>query len=254
MTITGTPRNVSCIKNKIDPEAPDVTYVNFASTDNPSYPQEAMEEAKHSMAGFEYRRMHLGELADAEGGNLFKREWWQRYSELPNTIEEVVQIWDTAFKAQTSNDYSVCATWGRTPDGNLYLIHLLRKKMEWPELVRTAEDHYNRYNPNTIRIEDRASGQSLIQELRTKKLPVVAVGVDQDKWRRASAVTGIVEAGYCYLPDYSDWVGDFIEEHAQFSPLPKDYDYDDQVDTTSMALAYFKPRTAPPPPPTPVNP
>ena len=145
-------------------------------------------------------------------------------------------------KAQTSNDYSVCATWCRTSDGDLYLIDLLRKKMEWPELVRTAEDHYSLYNPNSIRIEDRASGQSLIQELRTKKLPVVAVGVDQDKWRRASAVTGIVEAGYCYLPDYSDWVGDFIEEHAQFSPLPKDYDYDDQVDTTSMALAYFKPR------------
>jgi len=38
VTITGTPRNVSWIKKEIDPEAPDVTYVNFASTDNPTYP------------------------------------------------------------------------------------------------------------------------------------------------------------------------------------------------------------------------
>jgi len=185
--------------------------------------------------------MHKGLLADMLGGNLFKREWWQRYSELPDNIEDVVQFWDTAFKAKTSNDYSVCATWGKSSDGKLYIIDVLRQRLEWPDLLRTSLTQSKLYDPSTIRIEDRASGQSLIQELRSKQLPVIAVAADQDKWRRASAGTGLVEAGYVYLPEYAPWVGDFIEEHAQFTP-DDSHDYDDQVDTTSMALNYFKAR------------
>jgi predicted phage terminase large subunit-like protein len=244
--LTGTPRNVRWVKKEVlgHPRSGDPAFlkmVNFTSVANPKYSQEAMDEARLRMQDWEFRRMHMGELADMLGGNLFKREWWQRYTEVPSNIEDTVQFWDTAFKAGTANDYSVCATWAKTNDGKLYILDVLRLRLEWPDLLRTALSHASIYRPSTIRIEDKASGQSLIQELRSKQLPVIAVGVDQDKWRRASSGTGLVEAGYVYIPEYADWVGDFIEEHAQFTP-DNSHDYDDQVDTTSMALAYFKPR------------
>ena len=244
--LTGTPRNVRWVKKEVlgHPRAKDEAFlkmVHFASTANPKYSQEAMDEAQLRMQPWEFDRMHKGILADMLGGNLFKREWWMRCIETPNNIEDIVQFWDTAFKAKTSNDYSVCATWGKSEDGKLYVIDVLRQRLEWPDLLRTALSQYQLYKPSTVRIEDKASGQSLIQELRTKQIPVIAVSADQDKWRRASSGTGLVEAGYVYLPEYEPWVGDFIEEHAQFTP-DNSHDYDDQVDTTSMALNYFKAR------------
>jgi len=259
VTLAGTPRHVRWIKQKLMYKTDDgawvpndnVEMIQFPSTANPKYSQEAMDEARGAMAGFEYRRLHLGELADAEGGNLFKREYWQYYQDLPKEMEQVVQFWDTAHKAQESNDYSVCETWGKC-GGKLYLMDVYRKKMEWPELVETAAGEevakgvyrgglYQAWNPETVRIEDKSSGQSLIQELRHRMIPAMGVNPGRvDKWSRASSVVGLVKAGLVHLPEYAPWLGDFIEEHAQFSPIEKEYDYDDQVDTTSMALAYFK--------------
>jgi len=47
-----------------------------------------------------------------------------------------------------------------------------------------------------VLVEDKASGQSLIQELKNdSNLPIVPVKIDSDKTSRAIAVTGIVEAG-----------------------------------------------------------
>jgi len=244
--LTGTPRHVRWVKKEIlgHPKAKDPTFlkmVNFTSTANPNYSQEALDEARLRMQDWEFRRMHMGELADMAGGNLFRREWWKRYTDLPNNIEDIIQFWDTAFKAKTSNDFSVCATWGKSTNGKLYIIDVLRQRLEWPDLLRASITQAKLYNPSTIRVEDKASGQSLIQELRSKQLPVIAVAADQDKWRRASSGTGLVEAGYVYIPEYAPWVGDFIEEHAQFT-ADNTHDYDDQVDTTSMALNYFKAR------------
>ena len=88
--LTGTPRHVRWLKTEILPHIDEVivdaegkernfiTWVKFASTANPSYSPVQMEEAKRTLPDWEYRRLHLGELAEMEGGNLFHREWWNR--------------------------------------------------------------------------------------------------------------------------------------------------------------------------------
>ena len=108
--------------------------------------------------------------------------------------------------------------------------------MEWPELVKKSEELYKMWNPGRVIIENKASGQSLIQELKTKGIPVLASNPAGDKYRRASAVTGMVEAGMVYLPLGEDWVDDFIEELADFPESP----HDDIVDAFSMLMAYYK--------------
>ena len=85
-------------------------------------------------------------------------------------------------------------------------------------------------------IENKASGISLIQDLKLRGIPVIAVNPDGDKYRRASAVTGLVQAGLVHLPEYPPWVNDYIEELAAFPEAA----HDDQVDATSIVLAYFK--------------
>jgi predicted phage terminase large subunit-like protein len=51
-----------------------------------------------------------------------------------------------------------------------------------------------------VLIEDKASGQSLIQELkRDTRLPILSIKVDSDKVSRAYAVTPSIETGRVFL-------------------------------------------------------
>lgn len=168
------------------------------------------------------------------GGGIFKEAWWRYYSMLPKA-KRIIQSWDTSFKAKEQNDYSVCTTWAECEAG-YYIIDRFKAKMEYPELKRTAVNLAAIHKPNAILVEDKASGQSLIQELRRDtKLPVVAIQVDSDKVSRAHAVTPLIESGRVFLPEQADWLLDYI---AQLGTFPNAA-HDDDVDSTTQALNYF---------------
>jgi predicted phage terminase large subunit-like protein len=75
-----------------------------------------------------------------------------------------VQSWDTANKATELSDFSVCTTWG-IKDKTVYLLGLLRQRLEYPALKRAVREQQNLYHATEILIEDKASGTQLIQEL-----------------------------------------------------------------------------------------
>lgn len=169
-------------------------------------------------------------------GSLFKTKWWNYYREIPIGPGEIVQFWDSAQKAGLSNDYTVCATWKRMAHG-FYLLDLWRDKVEAPELEKMSVALYHKWMPNRVVIEDKSSGSSLIQHLQRKTtIPVLPVNPTLDKVLRAINATPMVEAGNCYLPQNAPWLADFILEHEHFPNTA----HDDQVDTTSMAIDYFK--------------
>ena len=62
------------------------------------------------------------------------------------------------------SDFSVCTSWG-IAGRDLYLLGVLRRRMEYPELKRAVVAEYARLKPDVVLIEDRASGTQLIQEL-----------------------------------------------------------------------------------------
>ena len=176
------------------------------------------------------------------GGGMFKRHWWGRFGAFDRTkADQIIQVWDTAFSTTNSADFSVCSTWARIPTGIL-VLDVYRDRLEFPDLKRKATDLYARWQPNAVLVENKASGQSLIQELRRETgLPIIPIDVDRDKVVRASAVTPTVEAGRVFLPENAPWVSDWIEEHAAFPNGA----HDDQVDTTSMAVARLVAGTVP---------
>ena len=93
------------------------------------------------------------------------------------------------------------------------------------------------WKPTSILVEDRASGQSLLQELKSATtLPVLAIKVDSDKLSRAQAVTPLVEAGKVFLPESAPWLAEYVDELATFPTG----NYDDAVDSTTQALNYFR--------------
>ena len=83
-------------------------------------------------------------------------------------------------------------------------------------------------------IEDKASGQSLLQELKSKtRLPIKAIKIEQDKIARVHAVTPVIEAGNIFLPRNAYWLKTFTDECEEFP----NGEYDDIVDTVSQLLS-----------------
>jgi predicted phage terminase large subunit-like protein len=115
-----------------------------------------------------------------------------------------------------------------------------RGRVEFPELKKKVVEQYELHKVNEILIEDKASGQSLLQELKSKtRLPIKAIKVEQDKIARVHAITPIIEAGKVYLPKekhlpgwQTGWMKTFTDECEEFP----NGEFDDIVDTVSQLL------------------
>src|SRR5262249_3032865 len=72
-----------------------------------------------------------------------------------------------------SSATSASARPGGITGKDLYLIDLVRRRMEYPELKRELHAQYERFLPSVVLIEDKASGTQLIQELIAEGLHAV---------------------------------------------------------------------------------
>jgi predicted phage terminase large subunit-like protein len=200
---------------------------------------EHWEQERRTQGSRNWAALYQQKPAPDDGG-LWKLSWFGRYKGLPEDRIMVVQSWDTANKAAEINDPSVCTTWIVSRRGK-FIAHVLRERMEYPALRRTAIAHAKAWNPDAVLIEDKASGQQLIQDLKdTTSLPVIAIEPEGDKVTRASVVSPTIESGQVYLPEEADWLLDYEMEVGRF-PLSK---HKDQVDSTSQALRWMQDRVS----------
>lgn len=212
---------------------------------------EALHPERESIEGLEIRRKALGEYnfsgqyqqepAPLEGG-LIKRNWVHYYDSVPTDGDHIVMSWDTASKTEETNDFSVCTTWLIKEDKprKMYLLHVLREKLEYPDLVKKVHSAYNNISqvyPSTLKtllIEDSSSGIQLIQELRGKNINIHPSKLKQDKGSRLILASPLFESGQVLLPREADWLEDYINELLRF-PRGK---FDDQVDSTTQFLLW----------------
>ena len=147
-----------------------------------------------------------------------------------------MQSWDTANKASELSDFSVRTSWG-IKGKNLYLLHVLRRRMEYPELKRAVREQAQAFAASVVLIEDKASGTQLIQELVAEGLHAVTRYQPQsDKIMRMHAQTAMIENGFVHLPKEAGWLAEYLHELTAF---PKGR-HDDQVDSTAQMLDWFK--------------
>lgn len=198
--------------------------------------------AKRELGAYGFAAQYQQRPAPADGG-IVKRAWFRRYRTPPARPLRIVQSWDTAHKAAALNDPSVCGTWAETEDG-FYLLDVMRARLAYPDLKRAAEGLAEKWRPDAILIEDKASGQSLVQDLRASgRLPVIAIRPESDKLTRMSTVSPVIEAGRVFLPERAPWLHDYEMEMMQFPNAA----HDDQVDMTSQFLRWATARARPAP-------
>ncbi|EGG93506.1 phage uncharacterized protein [gamma proteobacterium IMCC1989] len=194
---------------------------------------EEIEKTKKALGTYGYAGQYQQNPVPAEGG-MIKKPWVKRYRVPPANPIRIVQSWDTANKAKEINDPSVCTTWAETKLA-YYLLDTWKDRVKYPELKSTAKSLAKKWNPSAVLIEDKASGQQLIQELQADtKIPVIAIEPEGDKITRMSAQSAKVEAGLVFLPDSAAWLPDYERELFMF-PLAE---HDDQVDSTSQFLKW----------------
>jgi predicted phage terminase large subunit-like protein len=207
------------------------------------YPAERLKAIRAQIGSRAFNALYQQQPTGVEG-SILKREWWGWYDHRPFEFDWVVQSWDTAFKKGQDNDFSACLTLGLV-NGEVYGLDLWMDRVDFPELKRAAHAQYVKWRPDEIVVEDKGSGQSLIQELATPfpnpepdrnmpylMLPIVGFHPDGDKIARANAASPYVESGRVRLPPNTVWAERFVEDCAAF-PYGA---HDDDVDAFTQGM------------------
>lgn len=186
----------------------------------------------------------------SESGSIVKRKDFKIWpEEQAPTCSYIVVSMDTAFSERETADFSAYSVWGvfrnqvtlfdGETQANLSCMILLdAKKGRWDfaELCRRAQEVDGQYNPDFFIIEDKASGQSLIPELRKRGLPVMPYKPERDKVFRLQATTPYFQSGRIWIPDGKNYTEDLVDEVVAFPKAPND----DYVDTVSQAVLWLR--------------
>lgn len=202
---------------------------------------EALERIRHEMGSHRYAGQYLQKPIPADG-NWIKAIWLRYYGASLDTRDGyIIQSWDTANKTGPNCAYSCCIT-ALVRRNDIYILDVLRERMEIHDLRNRTIGLAREYGARDLLIEDMASGQQLIQELRRISPSGVPVAIPEkattDKESRVRGIAAMIEAGQLHLPHDAPWVPDFKSELLGF-PQTR---YRDQVDALSQLLTRVRAR------------
>lgn len=200
---------------------------------------------------------------EPKGGGIIKRDWWQEWKrpQYP-AFDYILACLDTAYTKDTMNDPSGMIIWGVFSDeraqrtrvvgsnGELIelassytefapkvmMIHAWDEHLEFHELVERVDKECRDFKVDDLKIENKASGISVAQEIR-RVYARAKYGVQmfdpksQDKTARLYSVQHLFADGTVCAPN-RPWVDRVIEQVGQF-PKGK---HDEYADLVSMGL------------------
>lgn len=198
----------------------------------------------------------------SEGGILKTKYFnmWPADKGLPQ-FEYILQSYDCAFTEKTTGDPTACTVWAVfSYEGkrNVMLIDAWDEHLSYPDLRKRAIKEYTTEyggmsekspytrarRPDRVLVEAKASGQSLLQDLRLAKVPAVGYNPGMaDKISRAHQAAPTLELGLLWIPESGknrgqtvSWAQEFIKQLTKF-PVAE---HDDYVDTFTQAVIYLK--------------
>jgi hypothetical protein len=157
-------------------------------------PLETIERIRRTIGEYNFTGQYQ-QAPSPQGGGMVKAAWFRSFAvnELPEKFDRVVQSWDTATKASELSDFSVYTSWG-VKGKNVYLLHVLRKRMEYPELKRAVRDQAQafpmaRERSRLSSSSGMASGSSLASSRRVARLPSACANTSLSPRSRAESIS-----------------------------------------------------------------
>lgn len=234
------------------------------------FPQETVNSLKTSLG--EYGTAgQLQQRPSPDGGGILKPahfQLWPVGKPIPQ-ISYVVQSYDTAFTEKTINDPTACTVWGIfgqvEEDGKLRRCAMLMdawdEHLTYPKLRPKVLKDWNQLyggdkkdplnparKPDTLIIEEKGSGITLIQDLRQARVPVVPYNPGgASKITRAHLSAPLLETDCFYVlesfkkdkdgkPQAVAWARPFMLQLEQFP----NGEHDDYVDTFTQVALYLQ--------------
>jgi predicted phage terminase large subunit-like protein len=147
---------------------------------------------------------------------------------------------DLAVSTKQTADYTVLESYAMTPEGDLLLLDVQRKRLQAPEQPAMIRNAVSQHGLKWVGIEATAYQLSLVQYASSQGLPVKAIKADRDKVARAMTASAWQEQGKLYFPKHAVWLPDFRSELYSFPSGA----HDDQVDPLAYAAIYASKRAA----------
>lgn len=212
------------------------------------WPTAGFLEKKETFLPSEWNALYM-QSPTAEEGNIVRRAHFKLWKEsTPPPCKYIIASMDTAFSTSETADFSAYTVWGifenwtKDFEGNdvktncMILLSSEKGRWEFSELCAKAKEVQNKYNCDFFIIEKKASGQSLIQEMRKIGLPIVDYTPERDKMFRLHASTPYFQSGRVWIPEDKQWAQEVVEEVITFPSSP----HDDLTDTVSQAVLWLK--------------
>jgi predicted phage terminase large subunit-like protein len=180
-------------------------------------------------------------------GNIVKWSWFdsRRYHDSPAILAlgctRVVVSVDTSKGASDKAARTAISVWGEHA-GRTFLLDSWAKAIPYTEQRQRLKDTCGRWRPQVMLIEDKSTGEALIDDLRKStdwvRTPIVGVKPRGSKEERMQAVTPQMADGQVWIPRDGHpecrWLQAFAEE---MSLYPKGV-FRDQGDTVSQYLRW----------------
>lgn len=144
-------------------------------------------------------------------GQIIKRQWLrimshQDFKTIAGNEKIVWQVFiDSAYTSKQTNDATAVVIAARVGN-SVYVLRAWKFWLEFPQLIIKLKEMASLYNVKLIYVESKASGLSIIQQMRNDGFNVTDLKPkDKDKVSRTNAVTPIIEGGrFVLLEDTSN--------------------------------------------------
>jgi predicted phage terminase large subunit-like protein len=205
--------------------------------------EEFLEKTKQTQGSYLFSCQYLNEPVDDESAT-FKRSQLVRIDPLvvPDTINWYLSV-DPSYEGPYS-DYAALVVAGMSHDRNLYVKHVLRRKMTYGEIITAIFDIYNRFDLRQIVIETVATQKSIEYELVNEQrrrgvwLPVTPIrSRTKSKEERIRALAPYYEFGHIFHLRDCPQLADLEYELIHF---PKGT-HDDVIDALATTLEVAAP-------------